>query len=286
MNCPIFKYVSTDDFTVKDSQSKLFKPLKMFYRPETSDRAMLKECMTNYNCIEIGPKDVVMDFGANVGGFSKMALDAGANEVISVEADELNYEVLNANIGAHPNSTLLRKAVVGDNRTEVSFAIRKSKNSACAGKVASEKECSYSRYQVNTVPAVNFAELLEEHNPTILKIDIEGGEYDILRDPLPKSVHTIALELHGMTKIGYAQMLATYAALSEHWDILYYGPHLLFDKLQLLNIIFTRREDGNESFDKLHDGSVKINPDMKKLQRGEDISPEAVYEHAMEYLNG
>ena len=87
---------------------------------------------------------------------------------------------------------------------------------------------------------INF--LLEKYKPTILKIDVEGYEYNIIKKSLPSSVRVLALELHGMTIFSYPKMLKLYKLLHEEWNICAFNPVFIFDKLRLLNIVCFRRE--------------------------------------------
>ena len=47
-----------------------------------------------------------------------------------------------------------------------------------------------------TVNSINFLQELHKYKPSVLKIDCEGGEYDILRIPLPNFVKQVTVEIH------------------------------------------------------------------------------------------
>ena len=46
------------------------------------------------------------------------------------------------------------------------------------------------------VPVVDAYETIAAVSPSYLMVDIEGGEVDLLRRPLPESVRTVCVELH------------------------------------------------------------------------------------------
>lgn len=272
------------DGNVVEAELKLFKELDCYYRIGTSDRSMLNDCIKNYSCIPISDKDIVVDMGANIGGFSAMALRAGAR-VHAYEPDEYNFEMLDMNCkGKSGEHSFIghKVAVISDESPYVIFGSTKSRNSACAGKVLSDKESEYSRYEKVKVPAISFNEI-SKLNPTILKIDIEGGEYSIFDShDIPQSVNYLALELHGMTVDTYPKMLSVFSSIADSWDIVYYVPEILFNNLRMINVIFKRNPTSKNEVIVINNWVP--NPNVNRLCKEDDTSIDGVIAHSGEYL--
>lgn len=118
-------------------------------------------------------KLTIMDLGANIGTFS-MWVYPRADTIYAVEADENNYNLLNQNV----------------------------------------KENGLNNIRTYKDKVVNLAEFMSGHaipNIDVLKIDIEGDEYEVFeRDDFPSHmISTIIGEYHGkdlgdiLTKKGY-----------------------------------------------------------------------------------
>jgi FkbM family methyltransferase len=132
--------------------------------------------------------DVVLDLGAHIGAASKLFLDKGAARTIAVEANPVNLPILRKNLARRPVTII--PAAVGPKNGRTSFYVR-----ADRGFVGSTL-ADPARKKI-TVPMVSLADLLKRFRPTVVKCDIEFGEYDLpeLR-ALPSSVRVVALEVH------------------------------------------------------------------------------------------
>ena len=68
-----------------------------------------------------------------------------------------------------------------------------------------------------TVDAANFWKKVKEHKPQVLKVDVEGGEYDFMfQEDMPDYVEQIAIELH-LGKKGYRELGVDVAKLFNDW---------------------------------------------------------------------
>ena len=134
-------------------------------------------------------RPVVCDLGANVGMFGAWALtEISPAEIIAFEPD--------------PENAALHEAVIAANRTSVRWRLER----AAAG--ASDREASFDagRYSESRLvtdgsgrSSVQVRDVFPElERVDVLKIDVEGGEWELLDDPrftrLP--VRVIALEYH------------------------------------------------------------------------------------------
>lgn len=118
--------------------------------------------------LNIKEGDIVLDFGANVGTFTKYALNKGAKRVYSFECDNNYFECLNLNLNQSPN-VMLMKGFVSDRSEEGHF---------------------------------NFVKIFSLFNLTevdFCKIDIENWEYPLLINSNPiylKKIKQFAIEVH------------------------------------------------------------------------------------------
>jgi len=159
------------------------------------DEYTVKE-MSSYKMLlqQIKPSDVVIDIGGNIGAFARKAWEAGGI-VFSYEPEPENYDLLILNVetddrGIRP----FNYAVVGDDRKEIELYLSKTKNKG------SHSTTSYRGRKAINVPAIN-VNLLKAHNPKYIKIDCEGGEYDIMDEILGwQSLKGIAIEIHCFKK--------------------------------------------------------------------------------------
>tara|TARA_R100000995_G_scaffold84795_1_gene64879 strand:- start:692 stop:1360 length:669 start_codon:yes stop_codon:yes gene_type:complete len=167
-----------------------------FVRPDTLDEYVFKEIKPSYKCLELCSKDVVLDIGANIGAFTKYALELGA-EVHAYEPEEENYLIMLENINsldaiAYANKKVLteRCAVVGDDSKSISLYVNSKKN-----KGLHMTRPVRGREGVE-VEAKNFDEIITSKQPNKIKIDVEGGEYSFMPTVFPDCVEKLAMELH------------------------------------------------------------------------------------------
>ena len=99
---------------IKEVELAFSKKYQMWIRPDSSDKMMLKESAGDYPKIVCTDK-VVLDLGANIGGFTKLALEQGCKKVIAYEPDEFNFDMLDLNIN-DDRAELIKAAVVHDDQ--------------------------------------------------------------------------------------------------------------------------------------------------------------------------
>jgi FkbM family methyltransferase len=167
----------------------------LMYRP--IDKVIVDEVKGVYGPMPVEPDDVVLDLGAHIGATSLMALAKGASHVIAVEADPGNVPLLRRNL--HRKAATVIWAAVGAKPGRTMFYVRKDR--PYLGSTLEDP----SREPLS-VPMVPLSGLLSTYRPTIVKCDIEFGEYDLaeLRS-LPPSVRVLAMEVH----IRYAGIFAS-----------------------------------------------------------------------------
>lgn len=168
--------------------------LTFWYRNPSSDMAVYVE-NGYYRYCTPDDNDVIMDIGANIGD---MPLKWGtlSKEIHSYEPMSDTFEILRMNVeGNDLDHCKIYQAAVGHGSGEIEIWVNLEKNHthATASTVAKRMRNSIS------VPKLDFATEIKRIKPSILKIDIEGGEREILDnadDSLFDSCHTFLLEIH------------------------------------------------------------------------------------------
>jgi FkbM family methyltransferase len=154
-----------------------YKGIKAFVRDGTSDEFVVHEVMDGaYNKLKIKPDDVVVDFGLNIGMFTCWASKKGAKEVYAYEAEKENYELAKENIKLNDfnNVKLYNLAVIGNNEKTRNFSVNVKKNKGAHSLVHKKGR------ETVTVECININDVLEKVKPNVIKMDIEGGEYECL----------------------------------------------------------------------------------------------------------
>jgi FkbM family methyltransferase len=158
----------------------------IFFRK--GDRLILQEGPGVYGNVPVEPGDVVLDLGAHIGTASLIFLDKGAAGTIAVEADPANLPYLRRNLAGR--KAVIIPAAVGAKPGRADFWTRPDRG--YVGSLMPDK----GRKRV-TVGVVALSGLLKQYRPTIVKCDIEFGEYGLpeLRS-LPEQVRVVAMEVH------------------------------------------------------------------------------------------
>ncbi len=132
----------------------------------------------------------VVDLGGNVGIFSSRVAPH-ADRIITCEPVPENFERLRKNIGDYDNIECLPVAVTDRNGTMNIFL---PVEEGASGVFSAHREGNENRLSEESivVDSVSFADLLDRRDVDevdLLKVDVEGGEYDILypaADLLPR----------------------------------------------------------------------------------------------------
>ncbi len=142
---------------------------------------------------------VVMDCGAHIGAFSARAIEEGAAFCHCYEPMQVSAECIDKNLPADKHETVM--AAVCSEAGEKEFHTRPSK--LISGSLI-HKGANHARwgYETLTIQGVSFHEELERIRPQILKMDVEGSEWELLDRPLPEFVETVLIEVHQLYSKG------------------------------------------------------------------------------------
>lgn len=145
-----------------------------------------------YNKIEINKDDTIIDIGANIGVFTLLCLSKGAKKIYSVEPVEKTFEVLNKNTINYNNVKIFNFGLSNFNKN----AIFSSNGWSSINSLYSNND---QKIPVTLISAESFFNYIEEENIDIMKIDVEGSEYDIFESISDKNilrVNKFIMEFH------------------------------------------------------------------------------------------
>lgn len=161
---------------------------------EDVDRSMITDCIKNYGIPEVDYRDkICLDLGANVGGFAKLAVDSGAYRVYSVECDSRNFLKMQTSFQNEEKVNVIHAAVSGSREDDMDIYKGQSKSNHCSTSII-KRTGRYQNYE--NVKNLNIKDLLHVCKPDIVKIDVEGAEYELIDDVLNYHPEFLFLELH------------------------------------------------------------------------------------------
>jgi FkbM family methyltransferase len=156
------------------------------------------------NSIPLRHSDIVVDIGAYVGTYAIRCARFPVKRVIAYEPTPFTFSVLSQT--KLLNLDARNAAVVGDNRKEVTLSISKGigvTNTIVCGKVKRPKQV--------IVSAVNYEDAVR--GASIVKIDVEGAEYDF---PIVQpGVRSLIIDFHKRTEFDWVERAYSMISLIE-----------------------------------------------------------------------
>ncbi len=200
----------------------------MYLRPRSTDLVVFHEifCHRGYELPErahaaLSEQPVAIDAGANIGLFTLFLCDtAPETKVIAFEPDPENARIARLTLAGliEAGQVELIEKAVGTRAWEIPFVAGLQMTSHRAG------PDEHGRIRVQQVD-------LFEHlqDVGLLKLDIEGAEWEILRDPrwpqaMPASV---VLEWHGLHETEPARQLERSFSTAEIFDHVQFVPDIV-----------------------------------------------------------
>jgi FkbM family methyltransferase len=165
-----------------------------------SEANIAKSCLVYYKAMwegklfePIGKKDLVVDIGAHVGFFA-VPVSTIVKRVIAFEPSPANYQLLVRNNKLNKGNIHLVESAVG--RDTGITTLYMGVQGTTGHSTTSIKRGGVSKRVLSTT----IAEVIGQYNPTILKLDCEGAEWDILATSFPvhlwNNVRVIIAEMH------------------------------------------------------------------------------------------
>ena len=152
-----------------------------------------------FKIVNLSRKPIIIDIGAHIGTFSVNAAKKYPQaRIFSFEPDELNYDKLIKNIKVNnvQNVVPYHKAVGTTNGTILLYSNNYGNFGTCSSSSITTGPRSIE------VPSITLENIFKENQIEecdLLKMDCEGGEYDIIlrsNEDVFKKIRTIALEYH------------------------------------------------------------------------------------------
>lgn len=152
--------------------------LKFNVRKDTYDEEVVRECFgSSYfkENIKYCRDDIVLDVGANIGAYA-IRVSSLVQVVHSFEPDIDNYNLAKENLSLNSitNVHLNNSALISSDKTTIDFYVNGKANKGA------HSCCPIRGREKITVPAKMFSTVVKEIKPTIVKMDIEGAEWDII----------------------------------------------------------------------------------------------------------
>jgi FkbM family methyltransferase len=184
----------TDDSSVRNKDI-LATRYATFIHLKSQDEYIYNEIFV-YNLYNVKREDIknkiVIDLGANKGFFTLLCREYGAKKIVAVEAHPRIFEELAKNVTCMDNITILNKAITDKPNETVTISYE-------GGKSTLYDPSNPLTDLVGTQTIQNLLSTIQIEDDMVLKVDIEGAEYDVLLDVgtnLLRKFKTLYIELH------------------------------------------------------------------------------------------
>ncbi len=220
---------------------KLRNGIKYKTRSGTTDRGIINEIFIykeyNPRGFEIKKDDVVIDIGGHIGIFTILASKLAENGKIYVfEPMPENFNLLleNIRINNRSNVVAFKKAVASKNEKKDLFL---SEGENKGGNSFYKKNENSRKIEVETLAFQDFIKKNKIKKIDFLKMDCEGGEYDILfkcpKETL-KKISKISMEYHNLSNKNNGERLKAFLEKS--------GFIVIKKELRKRGMIYAKRE--------------------------------------------
>ena len=162
--------------------------LKNGYEPINTSESFIAEIKFN--------KGLFFDIGSHIGLWS-IANMPNAKTIVSVEASPTTFKQLVKNISENKNIVALNYAVCNNNCQDITFYEAEANTLSTLNKewlTSSESRFHNMRYGIIQCKTTTIDKLIESFGmPELIKIDVEGGEYDCVSS-LTKKTKSLCFE--------------------------------------------------------------------------------------------
>lgn len=166
------------------------------YYETNAELGIIKEQTSYITLFELLKNKVVLDLGGNIGCFAYNAIKYKAKKVISYEPSPRNVKLYNKQ-GIERAKVI--EAAVSDKNGIANFYINKKNNKGLHSLIERRgRECI-------EVKTISIQDIINKVKPDYIKVDIEGGEYFILKELVKideYGIKGIAIEFHMLKKPG------------------------------------------------------------------------------------
>jgi FkbM family methyltransferase len=190
------KIVDSDDCTIRIDLSDYDIDKAFWLKLAPNDRGLSRQLRNfgfreplNCQCYVkfVGENDTLLDIGANIGFFTILGNDAKRIVCVEPLSDAISLLRENIELNGLSDKCEIVQAAVGP-EGEVHLEVNPHMN---LSKVVEERTD-----ETVTVRSIPLGELVERYSPNLIRLDVEGFEYDILHGQIPGSVDKVSLEFH------------------------------------------------------------------------------------------
>jgi FkbM family methyltransferase len=153
----------------------------------------------HYDCYKIKNFDTVLDIGANNGLFSLYLLKNGCKKVYCFEPNEITKTNISSILNEYKNYELIDKAVYTHNN---GITFYQSDSNTTIGSINRNHVAAQGSVVETKVPSISLKSFVDEkkiEKIDLIKMDIEGAEYDIienLEDEIFNMTNSFLIEFH------------------------------------------------------------------------------------------
>lgn len=171
------------------------EPSGLWVRPNTRDAMIADEVLVEqtYGMARLRSDDLVLDIGANIGAATRFFLDHGIRDILAYEPDPDNCRMFERNVLTEDmDGVELVQAAITAKHGPVTLYTNNGPNKACHSLIKKKG------YTTTTVQGHALEWVLDEFRPTVVKCDIEGGEYLLPWEVIERrtDVRVVIIELH------------------------------------------------------------------------------------------
>lgn len=176
-------------------------PSGLLVRPGTLDSFIVEKEVPAYTRL-VKPRqdDVLLDIGLNIGAVSAAYLAAGVDRVHGYEPEPVNCALARMNLAQYGERAVVTEAAVvgADDPPTMILKVSESPNQGSHALLREQRAVPNRTVTPVVVDTVTFGQALEDADPTVVKIDIEGGEYAFADHlgHLPDRVRALVVEWH------------------------------------------------------------------------------------------
>jgi FkbM family methyltransferase len=165
----------------------------LYLRPETFDDSVAAE-VSGYKLLNPRAGGTLLDIGGNIGAVSRWWLKNGGDKVVAVEPEPENATILRKNLEEFGDRASVYEAAAVNRNAPKTLNLFLN-NGINKGAHTIRETRGRGTVEVSTV---QLFDLIEEHQPDAVKIDIEGGEFQLIDEilSLPEKVTRFAIEYH------------------------------------------------------------------------------------------
>lgn len=200
------KVKNFEDFEMEQSKKILLDlyridiPEKFIFYILENDKGLSKDLMnlgfrepinSKYYYQFVDKQDIVADIGANLGYFT--LLSKKAKKILAIEPIKEILEILkkNTEINHINNKVKILNYAISNKK---GYILLKVENALNLSSVFLKKKNNGKN--LRKVKAITLNDLMKVHFYNFIRMDVEGHEFEILYQKIPKEVNKIAIELH------------------------------------------------------------------------------------------